>query len=310
MKWVATSAGAEAANLTVPTIALGDRLSAYVELTKPKITMMVLWTVAVGYVMGTRGFGPWSTVQFVLTLIGAGLVASGASAWNQLLERSTDARMRRTARRPLPSGRLQPIDALALGTALTVLGILILLIAANALAAVVAGSTFFLYVFVYTPSKLRTTLNTVIGAVPGALPPLIGWASATNQLGMEGWTLFLIVFLWQFPHFLAIAWIFRRDYEGAGYKMLPSTDPEGWETGRHAVTYALALVPVGVMPVTIGLAGTVYLIGVSAVSVWYLVASMRFWTNVSDATARHLLRVSIFHLPAVLLLLLLNPLFG
>lgn len=289
---------------------IGDRLSAYVELTKPKITFMVLQTVAVGYVMGTRGFGPWSTAQFLLTLTGAGLVASGASTWNQLLERSTDALMRRTARRPLPSGRLQPIEALVWGTALTILGLAILLISANALAAAVAGWSFFLYVFVYTPSKLRTSLNTVIGAVPGALPPLIGWASATGQLGMEGWVLFLIVFLWQFPHFLAIAWMFRRDYAGAGYQMLPATDPEGRETSRHSVTYALALIPVSLMPVTIGQAGTIYMIAVSAVSIYYLVAAMRFWTDVTDANARRLLRVSVLHLPATLLLLVLNPLFG
>ncbi|MFO0956255.1 MAG: heme o synthase [Isosphaeraceae bacterium] len=306
MKWAVS----DAAELSVSPIALGDRLAAYVELTKPRITFMVLLTVAVGYVLGTRGFGAWSTTQFLLTLIGAGLVASGASAWNQLLERSTDALMRRTAKRPLPSGKIQPVEALLLGTMTTALGLAILLVGANALSAVVAGSTFFLYVFVYTPLKLKTTLNTVIGAVPGALPPLIGWASATDQLGMEGWALFLIVFLWQFPHFLAIAWIYRRDYAGAGYRMLPSKDPEGWETGRHAVTYALALIPVALMPVTIGLAGTVYLIAVSALSIFYLACAMRFWADVSDATARRLLRASIVHLPATLLLLLLNPLFG
>src|SRR4051812_5934461 len=266
---------------------------------------MVLVTVATGFVLGARGATHPSTL--LLTLLGTGLVAGGASAWNQYLERSRDQQMRRTAGRPLPSGRLAPVEAAAFGTALTIAGLALLVLGVNAQAAGVALATFVLYVLVYTPLKPWTTLNTAIGAVPGALPPVIGWSAATGQLGAEAWALFLIVFLWQFPHFLAIAWIYRDDYARAGYRMLPTVDPRGAITGRQAAGYALALIPAGLLPTVVGLAGTFYFVGALALGVAYLLYAVRFWSRVSDPTARSLLRASFVYLPAILMLLLLNP---
>jgi protoheme IX farnesyltransferase len=167
--------------------------------------------------------------------------------------------------------------------------------------------TFVLYVAVYTPLKPLTTLNTAVGAVPGALPPVIGWAAATGQLGIEAWALFLIVFLWQFPHFLAIAWIYRDDYTSAGYRMLPSVDLSGAITGRQAAGYALALIPAGLLPAVVGLAGPVYFAGALALGMVYFSCALRFWSTVSESSARRLLRASFLYLPAVLVLLLLNP---
>jgi protoheme IX farnesyltransferase len=172
----------------------------------------------------------------------------------------------------------------------------------------VAVVTWILYVAAYTPLKSLTTLNTVVGAVPGALPPVIGWAAATGRLGVEAWAMFLIVFLWQFPHFLAIAWIYRDDYARGGHKMLPSVDPGGHITGRQAAEYALALIPAGLLPAVVGLAGPLYFAGALVLGLFYLAYAVRFWSDVSDATARRLLRASFLYLPAVLLLLLLNPL--
>ena len=282
-----------------------SKLAAYVSLTKPRIVVMVLVTVAVGFLLGARGSAHPATL--CLTLLGTGLVAGAASALNQWMERARDARMRRTANRALPRGRVTALEAAVLGTGLGLLGTLLLLWGANELAATVAVSTLLLYVLVYTPLKPCTTLNTAIGAIPGALPPVIGWAAATGTLGIEAFTLFLIVFLWQFPHFLAIAWIYREDYARGGMKMLPGVDPDGLLTGRQATLYALALVPASLLPATIGLAGAVYFLGALVLGVCYLIAAARFWASVSESTARRLLRMSFLHLPAVLLLLVLNP---
>jgi heme o synthase len=284
----------------------GGRPAAYLALVKPRLTLLVLLTVAVGFVLGARATS--EPAAFLLSLVGAGLVAGGASAWNQYLERVRDGRMRRTASRPLPGGRLTASEALVFGTGLAVMGLAILAVGANVLAAGVALATFVLYVGVYTPLKPLTTLNTAVGAVPGALPPVIGWAAATGRLGIEAWVLFLIVFLWQFPHFLAIAWIYRDDYLRAGHKMLPSVDPRGALTGWQATSYALALVPAGLLPAVVGLAGPVYFTGALALGLLYLAYAVRFWSGVSDLHARWLLRASFLYLPAILLLLLLNPL--
>lgn len=281
------------------------KVAAYAALAKPRVAALVLVTVAAGFIVGARGASQPSTL--FLTLLGTGLVAAGASAWNQYLERSRDRMMKRTAGRPLPSGRLAPGEAAVFGSLLGVLGIVLLATAANLLAAAVALVTFLLYAFVYTLLKPRTTLNTAIGAIPGALPPVIGWAAATGRLGVEAWSLFLIVFLWQFPHFLAIAWIHRDDYARAGHKMLPSVDPLGAMTGRQSASYALALVPAGLLPATVGLAGMVYFAGALALGVFYLVYAVRFWSRVNDFSARRLLWASFVYLPAILLLLLVNP---
>jgi len=286
--------------------AAGNKVAAYVSLTKPRIVVMVLVTVGVGFLLGARGSAHPATLS--LTLLGTALVAGGASTLNQWMERARDARMRRTANRALPRGRLGAVEAASFGVGLGLAGTAILLWGANWLAAAVAVSTLLVYVFVYTPLKPWTTLNTAIGAIPGALPPVIGWAAATETLGIEAFALFLIVFLWQFPHFLAIAWIYREDYARGGLKMLPGADPQGALTGRQATIYALALIPAGLLPATIGLAGPVYFIGALVLGLLYLVAAIQFWTGVSESTARRLLRMSFFYLPLVLLLLVLNPL--
>jgi heme o synthase len=285
--------------------ALGSRAAAYLSLTKPRLVLMVLVTVAVGYLLGARGAARPTTLA--LTLLGTALVAGGAGALNQWLERDRDAVMRRTAGRALPAGRLTGGQAVSFGLALGFVGTALLVVGANSLAAGVALITFLLYVFVYTPLKPLTTLNTVVGAVPGALPPLIGWGAATGRLGIEAWSLFLIVFLWQFPHFLAIAWIYRDDYRRAGFRMLSAGDDRGRMTGAQAVSYALALIPAGLLPATTGLAGPLYFVGALVLGLVYLGAAARFWRDACDLGARRLLRTSFVYLPAILLLLLLNP---
>jgi protoheme IX farnesyltransferase len=285
-----------------------DKLAAYVALAKPRVAVLVLVTVAVGFLVGARGTpDPPAPLRLLLTLLGTGLVAGGGAAWNQYLERARDLRMKRTAGRPLPSGRLTPAEAAIFGGVLATLGIATLALGVNPLAAAVAAATFLLYVYVYTPRKPSTTLNTAVGAVPGALPTIIGWAAATGRVGAEAWALFLIVFLWQFPHFLAIAWIYRDDYGRAGHKMLPAVDPHGAITGRQAAGYAMALVPAGLFPASVGLAGPLYFAGALALGLFYLACAVGFWSEVSELTARRLLRASLVYLPAVLLLLLLNP---
>jgi protoheme IX farnesyltransferase len=295
----------------LPEVALaaaGPRVAAYISLTKPRLVLLVLITVAVGFFLGgAGGVHQGSFATLLATLLGTALVAGGAGALNQWLERARDAQMRRTASRALPSGRLAPSEAAFFGSFLVGLGTAVLLAGANSLAAAVAFVTFVLYVFVYTPLKPRTTLNTVVGAVPGALPPLIGWAAASGRLGLEAWSLFLIVFLWQFPHFLAIAWIHRDDYQRAGFRMLTGDDARGTRTSRQAVSYALALIPVGLLPAAIGLAGPLYFAGALGLGVLYLGDAVRFWLEVTDRGARRLLMTSFLYLPAILLLLVLNP---
>jgi protoheme IX farnesyltransferase len=267
--------------------------------------MMVLVTFGVAFLLGARGSA--HPKALALSMLGTALVAGSASALNQWMERARDARMRRTACRALPRRRVTPVEAAVFGVGLGVAGTVILVVGANLLAAAVAVVTLLLYVLVYTPLKPWTTLNTAIGAIPGALPPVIGWAAATGTLGIEPMALFLIVFLWQFPHFLAIAWIYREDYARGGMKMLPEVDPEGALTGRQATIYALVLVPASLLPAIVGLAGGLYFAGALLLSLWYLAAAARFWACISEATARRLLRMSFLYLPAVLLLLVLNP---
>lgn len=285
---------------------IASRLSAYRVLAKPRIATMVLLTVFVGFVLGARASS--RPITLVLTLVGTGMVAAGASAWNQVIERRRDGLMKRTESRPLPAGVITPLEAALVGGLCAAGGVGLLVLAANTLAAAVAAATFILYVAVYTPLKPVSTLNTAVGAIPGALPPVIGWTAATGQMGIEAWVLFLIVFLWQFPHFFAIAWIHREDYARGGHAMLPVIDPGGFLTGRQATTYALALIPVGLMPAAIGLAAWPYFLGAGAAGIYYLIAAICFWRKRDHQHARRLLRASIIYLPLILLLLVLNPL--
>jgi protoheme IX farnesyltransferase len=294
-------------NSSAPTwldLDLKARLSSYVSLTKPRIALMALVTVAIGFLLGAPG--AVSTTRLILTLLGTGLVAGGASAWNMILERDRDARMRRTSNRPLPSGKLSLLEAVIFGTTISVVGLAILVCTVNGLSAGVAATTFVLYVGLYTPLKSVTTLNTAIGAIPGALPPVIGWAAATGRLGVEAWALFLIMFLWQFPHFLAIAWIYREDYARGGYRMLPNVDPGGAMTGRQAAWHAFLLLFAGLIPSFIGLGGRWYFAGALVLGLFYFYHATRFWLDVNDRSARRLLRASFVYLPLVLLLLLLD----
>jgi protoheme IX farnesyltransferase len=278
----------------------------YLALTKPRIVFMVLITVGIGYLLGARG--GTHPLGLAIALVGTGLVAAGASVWNQYIERDSDRLMRRTARRPLAARRIPAGRAAWFGTALTLSGVAVLAVGPHPVASLVAMTTFLLYAYLYTWLKPRTTLNTAVGAIPGALPPVIGWAAATGNLGIEALALFLIMFLWQFPHFLAIAWIHRDDYRRAGLKMLPEHDPRGILTGRQAAWHALVLIPASLLPAAIGMAGLVYFAGAVVLGLYYLAASVRFWADGTDASARRLLKASFLYLPAVLLLLLLNPL--
>ncbi len=262
---------------SAPTVAR-LRAADYIELTKPRIAVLVLFTVAAGGLLATTGTVEWLLI--VHAVIGTALVASGASALNQLLERHSDARMRRTENRPLPAGRLQPFEVAAFGTLLGLGGVVYLaLLLPTPWAAVVAALTLIGYVFVYTPLKPLTPLNTLVGAVPGAMPPVIGWVAVRGQITTEALTLFLILFVWQIPHFLAIAWIYRDDYAQAGLKMLPVVDPNGGTTAARMLTYCLTLIPVSLLPVLTGHANLVYSVGAVALGVLFLGSAWQFRGN-------------------------------
>ncbi|HZT81391.1 MAG TPA: heme o synthase [Gemmataceae bacterium] len=281
-----------------------SRAADYVALCKPRVAVLVLFTVAAGGLLASNGRPDW--LLLLHTVLGTGLVAAGTSALNQLLERRTDALMRRTENRPLPAGRLHAAEVLAFGGALAAVGLTYLLAAAGPWPAAVCGGTFLLYVFVYTPLKRVTTFNTVIGAVPGALPPVIGWVAVRGSLGEEALALFLIVFLWQVPHFLAIAWIYREDYGRAGLRMLPVADPDGRATGRRMVSWSLALLVASVAPVVIGVAGAFYLVGALALGVAFLCCAAGFKMEAGTPQARRVLRASLLYLPALFALLVLD----
>jgi heme o synthase len=288
------------------------KLLDYVELTKPKISVLVLVTVAVAMFVGS--WGPPSLWLLLHTLAGTALVAASASAINQRLEQSTDALMERTAFRPLPAGRLGAREVLVFGGITIVLGLAYLALAVNWLAAALGALTWILYVPLYTPLKRRTPFNTVIGAVAGALPTLIGWAAVRGSFGfslgggaLTAATLFLIVYLWQFPHFMAIAWIYRRQYAAAGLQMLTVVDPSGCRAGVQAVMAALALLPVSLIPV-MQQAGFAYFFAATALGIAYLGCSTLFCLRRDEASARWLLRASLIYLPMLLVLFVLVPL--
>jgi heme o synthase len=273
----------------------------YVELTKPRITLMVGVTALVGFVMASPG--AVSLSRLLAALVGTGLVAAGASVLNMVLERDVDARMRRTRTRPLPAGRLRPTEALAFGLLLTAVGLAELLWLSGPTAALVAFVTWTSYVLVYTPLKRKTSLATLVGAVPGALPPVIGWAAARGQVEPGAVVLFTILFLWQVPHFLAIAWIYRDDYAEGGLPMLPVLDVDGRLTGRQTVVHSLALLLVSLAPVAAGMAGTVYLVGALLLDVALTVMAVRFAVHRSLKTARGLFFMSLVYLAGLSALL-------
>lgn len=285
-----------------PTSAASSRAADFVTLTKPRLNLLVVATTFAGYALGAEsgsGLAP-----LVHTVAGTALVAGGASALNQLWERDTDRLMRRTRQRPLPDFRLRPHEALGFGAALAAAGLAQLWLGVNLLAAVVAAATLATYVLCYTPLKLRTSLATIVGAVPGALPPVIGWAGATGTLSIEAWALFAIVFLWQMPHFLAIGWMYRDDYARAGIPLLPVLEPDGRSTGRQAVLYTAAMLPVTMLPSLLGLAGARYLIGALVLGAVLLVLSLEFAAARSAPAARRLFLGTVLYLPLLWSLLL------
>ncbi len=280
---------------------------AYLELTKPGITRLVSLTAAAGFYLAARDH--IDLAALLNTVIGTALVASGASALNQYAERLPDARMRRTAGRPLPSGRVTPGHALVFAWAISLAGVLYLLLLVNAAAALVDAATLLIYVYAYTPLKRVTSLSTLLGAVPGALPILAGWVAAGGSPADPGaWAIFAVLFLWQIPHFLALAWMFREDYERAGFVMLSLGDPGGHRTAAQSVNYAFALLLVSLAPSAVGLTGKVYLVGALGLGVALLAFSASVLRHRDERDARRLFLASVVYLPLLLVLMVADKL--
>ena len=278
------------------------RANDFLELAKPRITFLVVVTAAVGYVLAPGSFDP--AVLFAL-VVGTAFVSGGASALNQLLESDADARMERTRNRPLPAGRMSPRDARVFGLALCGFG-LALLASAHWVSAALGLAAGAIYVLVYTPMKRRTSLCTVVGAIPGALPPMMGWAAGRGTLDAGAWALCAVLFLWQLPHFLAIGWMFRDDYARGGFPMLTVTDPDGSSTGRQMVLYSAALIPVTLLSGALASSGRGFLWGAVVLGATFLGFSLRFARTKSVSAARRLFLVSILYLPLLLGLMVLD----
>ncbi len=280
------------------------RPAAYLALTKPDVSFLVVVTTLAGFFLGSRG--PLDILRLAHTVFGTTLVAAGTSALNHYFERDSDARMRRTAARPLPAGQLQPAEALWFGVGLAAAGTVYLLLTTNALAGLLGLATSVSYLGAYTPLKKRTTLATLVGAFPGAVPPLIGWGAARDTLSLEAWILYAILFLWQFPHFLAIAWMYREDYARAGIRMLPVADRSGKATFRQILLTGLALVPVSLLPAVVGLAGVRYFF--AALVLGLALVQMCLWAarSKTNIRAKWLMHATVVYLPLLLGLLMFD----
>jgi len=279
------------------------RSADFVALTKPRLNFLVVASTLAGYYLGADGLHP---ALLFHTVVGTALVAGGAAAFNQVFERDTDALMRRTRMRPLPDRRMPVATATWFAAALSLAGLLQLAWGANLLAAVIAFATLLSYALIYTPLKSRTAFATLVGGVPGALPPMIGWAAASGTLTIEAWVLFAIVFLWQMPHFLAIAWLFQEDYARAGLPMLPVVEPDGRSTAQQVVLYAAVLVPVSLLPTIVGLSGRIYLVGAAVLGIGFLALGIRFALQRNRVNAKRLFLGSITYLPLLWGLMLGN----
>ena len=277
----------------------------YLELTKPRVTWLIVMSAAIGYFFGHSG--PWLIWPIIHTLFGTALMASGTAALNQWYEREADRHMRRTQMRPLPSGRLQPGQGLWFGIGLAVLGTLELGFGANWLASGLCIATLVMYLFAYTPLKQKTWWSTTVGAFPGAMPPLIGFAGAADKLTPEALVLAAILFLWQFPHFYAIAWMYREDYSRAGIRMLPVVEPDGASTARQIILYSLLLIPVSLLPKWMGMTGSIYMIGALALGLYFLYSGVRVSLDRSKLRARKVLLSSVVYLPVLYALMVLDP---
>src|SRR5579862_5333975 len=292
--------------LRADAIAAPSKSWAYVALTKPDVTFLVVITTVAGFYLGSNG--PMAWMLLLHTLCGTMLVAGGTAALNQYVERDMDAVMRRTASRPLPSGQLQPGEVMLFGVGTIVLGAAWLILAVNGLSALIALATSILYLGAYTPLKTRTTLATAVGAIPGALPPLIGWAAATGSISLGAWVLFAILFFWQFPHFMAIAWMYREDYGRAGIMMLPTVDHNGNATFRQIVCTSAILVWVSALPSVLGMAGIHYFFGSLALGM--LLLQVGLWANRTrtNQRAKWLMHATVVHIPLLLGWLILDKL--
>jgi protoheme IX farnesyltransferase len=279
-----------------------SRASDFIALAKPRLNLLVVASSAVGYVMAGGNLSDAARVVF--TVAGTALVAGGASAFNQVIEREPDSLMRRTRLRPVPDGRLQSAESLVFAALMSIAGLVLLGVGVNLLSALVAFTTLVTYAAIYTPLKRRSSFATVVGAIPGALPPVIGWAAATDALSRGAWVLFGIVFLWQLPHFLAIAWIYREDYARAGFPMLPVIEPDGRSTGRQAVLYCAALLPVSLAPTLVGMTGNVYFGAALTLSVLFLGLTIKFARTREIPDARRLFLGSIIYLPLLWILMI------
>ena len=277
----------------------------YIELTKPRVTWLIVMSAAIGYYFGHSG--TWSVWSVIHTLIGTGLVASGTAALNQWYEREADCKMKRTQMRPLPSGRLKPKEALWFGILLAIAGGLELGFGVNWLTSGICLATLAMYLFLYTPLKQKTWWSTTVGAFPGAMPPLIGFAGAADKLTAEAWVLAAILFLWQFPHFYAIAWMYREDYSRAGIQMLPVVEPDGESTARQILLYSVLLIPISLLPKWMGMTGTLYLIGAVAMGLLFLYSGIRVSLDRTRVRARRVLLTSVVYLPVLYALMVLDP---
>lgn len=285
-------------------IGFREKLAAYLELTKPRIAFMLVLTSAAGFYLGSTG--GFNTGLFVNAMLGITLLAFGVATLNQYIERNIDTLMERTARRPLPAGKLTPLEALVFGTVLCAVAEIYLLFLVNGLTALLGLTVIVGYVLLYTPLKTRTTASTAIGALPGAMPPLMGWTAASGNITLGAWALFVLLFLWQFPHFLAIATMYKEQYAKAGILMLPVVESDGRITARQIVLFTVMLLPVSLAPFFLNFAGMFYLVGAVLLGIWFL------WTSIAAARAktveksRKLLLVSVLYLPAIFALMVLD----
>ncbi len=285
-------------------ISVREKLSAYLELSKPRIAFMLVLTAAAGFYLGAAN--NFDVVLFVNMTIGITLLAFGVATLNQVWERKTDALMERTANRPLPTNKVSFAEALVFGVSMCVVAEVYLAALVNVLTAVLGLVVIVGYVLLYTPLKTKTSLSTAIGALPGALPPLMGFTASANEITLGAWTLFAILFLWQFPHFLAIAWMYKDQYAKAGIKMLPVVEPSGRITAQQIVIFTILLLPVSLAPYFLQMTGLIYLIGASVLGLWFLAASIKAARAKSVEQSRKLLLVSVLYLPLLFALMVLN----
>lgn len=280
-------------------------IRSYIELTKPRITWLILVSTGIGYYFGIRE-GAWTWLSLLHTIIGTALIASGTAALNQWYESDADARMNRTKMRPIPSGRLTRNQALVFGIALSVIGFAELALGVNLLTGLLGLFTLVCYLGLYTPLKSKSWHSTTVGSIPGAMPPLIGFAAAAGTLTAEAWALYAILFVWQFPHFYSIAWMYREDYGRAGIQMLPVVEPDGTSTARHILAFLVLLFPVSLIPSMLSMAGKFYLVGAILMGAYFLRAGIRVAREKTLPNARKVLLASVVYLPVLYGLMLVD----